>query len=561
MLTLPKKIFLVLATFCILFTNFAVFLPSRPLAQETGTWYNQSFPDWYNKVYDEKNPSEIFGERYTAAQVQWVIYSILSYLINAPLGNNSESQAVVRCFLTSAGDVGTCVEALNKFIPQLKGTGFIQTKNNKGIASLIFEERSLSGTSYFKQKLNRFHLIPEVSAQTSPGFGFSVLEPVQKMWKGMRDISFGLFVVAALAVSFMIMFRVKINPQTVITVQSAIPKLIVALILVSFSYAIAGLMIDLMYVFIGLVSLLAPNLTVFDVEPSLFFGFLTKSNILIVLGVYMFFFVISFIGSVAAMMGAPLFATLSGVFLAFFWWIIIILVVVLIIVCLWISFKTLWALLKAFANILLSVIFGPIQIVLGVVIPNMGFGAWLKNLLANLSVFVVTGILILFSIVFLVNGVMLGLEEFFGGVPGSPSLGATILHFFIGDIVPNAITGQVTPGWPPFLGGGDSKAVVGLMFLGVSFVLFTLIPKATEIVQGFISGKPFAYGTALNDAATPLSTFWGYTGGAYLRDAERNSKFVEGIWDKVKAASKRQFGQERSGGQARRDPRHQDLVS
>ena len=49
------------------------------------------------------------------------------------------------------------------------------------------------------------------------------------------------------------MFRAKINPQTVVTIQSAIPKAVVALILVTFSYAIAGLMIDLMYLLIGLI--------------------------------------------------------------------------------------------------------------------------------------------------------------------------------------------------------------------------------------------------------------------------------------------------------------------
>jgi len=43
----------------------------------------------------------------------------------------------------------------------------------------------------------------------------------------------------------MIMLRVKISPQAVVTVQSAIPKLITTLILVTFSYAIAGLVIDL----------------------------------------------------------------------------------------------------------------------------------------------------------------------------------------------------------------------------------------------------------------------------------------------------------------------------
>ena len=43
----------------------------------------------------------------------------------------------------------------------------------------------------------------------------------------------------------MIILRIKINPQTVITIQSAIPQVFTTLILVTFSYAIAGLVIDL----------------------------------------------------------------------------------------------------------------------------------------------------------------------------------------------------------------------------------------------------------------------------------------------------------------------------
>ena len=56
----------------------------------------------------------------------------------------------------------------------------------------------------------------------------------------------------------MIMFRVKINPQTVVSLQTMIPKLVTTLILITFSFAIAGLVIDMIYVFllaiIGLLS-------------------------------------------------------------------------------------------------------------------------------------------------------------------------------------------------------------------------------------------------------------------------------------------------------------------
>ena len=44
------------------------------------------------------------------------------------------------------------------------------------------------------------------------------------------------------------MFRQRISPQAVMTIQAALPKVIIALIMVTFSYAIAGFMIDISYV-------------------------------------------------------------------------------------------------------------------------------------------------------------------------------------------------------------------------------------------------------------------------------------------------------------------------
>ena len=50
------------------------------------TWYNQPFIEWNEKVFNEDNPEEIFGERYTYAQVEWIIYSLVAFLMNN-LGN------------------------------------------------------------------------------------------------------------------------------------------------------------------------------------------------------------------------------------------------------------------------------------------------------------------------------------------------------------------------------------------------------------------------------------------------------------------------------------------
>jgi hypothetical protein len=476
------------------------------------TWYNQTFQDWYGKVYNVGNPNEIFGERYTAAQVQWIIYGLWGFLINTATG--PQNAGIVQCFLSNVTNIDTCADQLLKLVPTT-GTSdrAIDTQNlsrDQSLWKLVFAtDRPISGIAYIKERLDNFSLVPVAHAQT-PGFGFNVLKPIQSMWVGIRNISYGLFVVATVILAFMIMFRVKINPQTVISVQSAIPKVVVALILTTFSYAIAGLMIDLMYVVIGLVSLVAPSLTVFKVSGIDVFKFLTQSNIFLVLVGYLTSLAISLVALTTISIGAILTAAAAEVTTALILGsggalllLIVILIVIVVLVIAWMIIKIIWSLVKAFATILLLVIFGPLQIAAGVIIPNFGFTAWLRSLASALGVFVVTGVLLLFSIVFLVNGVMLGLQDFLGGGPGAADLGQTVLHFFLGTVIGGIVTGQGTPGWPPLLnGGGADLANVGLLFLGVSFVLFTLIPKANDLIQSILSGKPFAYGTAIGEATT-----------------------------------------------------------
>lgn len=86
------------------------------------------------------------------------------------------------------------------------------------------------------------------------GSGVGVIQPVLNLWLVIRNFSYLLFIVIFLAVGFMIMFRQKLNPQTVITVQSALPSLVIGLILVTFSYFISALIIDLTYVGMWLVA-------------------------------------------------------------------------------------------------------------------------------------------------------------------------------------------------------------------------------------------------------------------------------------------------------------------
>jgi len=69
----------------------------------------------------------------------------------------------------------------------------------------------------------------------------------------MRNLVYILFVVIFIILGLGIMFRIQIDPRAVLSIQSQLPKIVIALILVTFSYAIAGFLVDMMYLSLYLI--------------------------------------------------------------------------------------------------------------------------------------------------------------------------------------------------------------------------------------------------------------------------------------------------------------------
>jgi hypothetical protein len=181
--------------------------------------------------------------------------------------------------------------------------------------------------------------------------------------------------------------------------------------------------------------------------------------------------------------------------------------------------KVLFCLIKAYVNILLLTMFAPLQIVAGVLIPNFSFGSWLKSFVSNLAIFVVASVLVFFSFIFMVLGVEAGFNSIAGAGTAFPSFLAKMI--FGSSLSTGIVNIGRESSWPPLLGAtgltGGATSMTGILFLAVSFVMFMLIPKAADIVQSFISGKPFAYGSAISE---PISSIWGQTGAPYLKSAQ-----------------------------------------
>ena len=85
------------------------------------------------------------------------------------------------------------------------------------------------------------------------GTGFDGLKPLLPLWTVFRNIVYILFVLVFVIIGVAIMLRLKIDPRTVMTIQNQIPKLIIGILLVTFSFSIAGFLIDIMYTSIYLI--------------------------------------------------------------------------------------------------------------------------------------------------------------------------------------------------------------------------------------------------------------------------------------------------------------------
>lgn len=97
------------------------------------------------------------------------------------------------------------------------------------------------------------------------GSGSGVLSPIFNLWLVSRNISYLFMIVIFIVVGFMVMFRQRLNPQTVVSIQMALPSLVIGLVAITFSYFLASLISDVAFVGTNVVgyyfSLADPSIT------------------------------------------------------------------------------------------------------------------------------------------------------------------------------------------------------------------------------------------------------------------------------------------------------------
>ena len=105
-----------------------------------------------------------------------------------------------------------------------------------------------------KTNLGEDITLDERKSESNRGAEYLISLGIDKIWQKTRNIAYMAYVVVVIAIGFMIMFRNKIGGQTMVTVGNSIPQLVLGIFLVTFSFAIVGLMLDMGKVAIGVVS-------------------------------------------------------------------------------------------------------------------------------------------------------------------------------------------------------------------------------------------------------------------------------------------------------------------
>ncbi len=332
--------------------------------------------------------------------------------------------------------------------------------------------KPVSGVDYTTYLANqvKFPLAPK-TAYAAYSLGYSGLTPVLSLWKLSRNFAYLLFALLFVIIGAMIILRVKIDAKTVASVQNALPKIFLSLILITFSYAIVGFLIDLMYVLTGLIyNLLASQIDLGqDIVSKDLPVQLAQGSIFNVFGIQGIFATAKApaeqVGKLieAAMgKGTPLYGEkVAGFGSAALAWLIFSFAIV------YSLFKTWITLLTAYFQIILGVIAGPIMLAAGAIPGRNTIGPWMRNMIANIMLFP-------FIILYLLVGFAL---------VSSPYWNSTTNPGFVAPLLGSGL--------------GQPGAIAGIL----GFILLLSMPKAATMLQELLKAPGLGqFGNAWQEA-------------------------------------------------------------
>jgi hypothetical protein len=285
------------------------------------------------------------------------------------------------------------------------------------IASVIgtmYANPPASGLAYTRHVLQNAGLLAKPAH--AQGIGFAGFSPLLDLWQATRNIAYTAIILIMVVIGFMVIFRMKIDPKTVVSIQAAIPKIVLTLVIITFSYAIVGFLVDVMYLVMGILIYVVAQANpawvsrvgdfqqhfmsagLFELGGKVFsVGFSTLDDFFksglnaigatsvlgSIIGAVTTTVASGPIGWTGALIGFVALPTL------------LVFIIVLGLLLTWI--KLAMILLNSYIQILLALVLGPIQLLTEAIPGKSSFGQWIMNILANLIVFPATTVLLMFA--------------------------------------------------------------------------------------------------------------------------------------------------------------------
>jgi hypothetical protein len=400
-------------------------------------------------------------------------------------------------------------------------------------------QKPISGEESIKYLASNFGIAKQTLAQTPPAGGFQAFSFMQDMFLRIRDISFLFLVFAFILIGIAIMLRFKIDPRTVMTLQNQIPKIIVGIVMITFSYTIAGALVDGMWLltYFGINTLGSisqsecGNVDTTGSNSPTFAGVGTQqllnnpvaftSHVFSDAGCQGSF---DGIGGLSYDIGSSMSTGITSAILqaiglnvispddcspslfhpdvtdclqkgiySFLSFLIGIVAFLIVLIAILVALIRLWiTLIKAYVYIILDVLTAPLQILLGI-LPGgrMGFTKWLRH---------ITGYLLLF--------------------PASAFIIFLALAFTLNTKLNQATVDPTQVFFPPLIGVPGSSGKIGYL---IAFGLIMLLPEILEMIKEAMQIKGNARVSSsivggLGRGVGPSMALGGLTGGLFGKD-------------------------------------------
>lgn len=368
----------------------------------------------------------------------------------------------------------------------------------------MFRHKPASTGEYVADLWNHSAFASQASAQ---GIGYYALTPILGTWRAFRNVAYYFLVLIAMITGFLVLIRKRVGGNVAVTVQSALPRIVITLLLITFSYAIAGLIVDLMFVILNFIVLVFEGsifeagarflqIPAIDADGRSLRDIAFNTNI--------FEFTLGFIFSpnggawdTAAAISDMIYDTLTSVttlggildvdFIGdlFSNIIQVIFTVILGVALLIAMFKTFFALMMSYAGFVINVTLSPVILLQNALPGNNSYMKWIRNLLAGLAPFVVTVFMIFMA--FALTGVNTRAGIGYDSERIAQTGNAQGLR------LPMLLAGQI-----------DANAFVGI--LGMGFIL--LLPQAVDMSKKMFGADGGVFDKYKNDAVKALQQGW-----------------------------------------------------